>query len=238
MRSLPGAGKIPCDKRGMGEYSVASRQLTQTHGRILPVTREGIAEGLARPAPPTEPDDLHVIALQEGVRITEAAVLVPLIDRSGQVRVLFTQRTAHLDDHAGQISFPGGRVEAGDASREQTALRETEEEIGLASGLVAVLGRLPDYEIPSGFRITPVVGWIEPPFTLKPDPFEVAAVFEAPLDYFLETAHYQRREFRFRGRHRHYMAIPFEGRYIWGATAGMLYHLCRMLRAPRRGENE
>jgi 8-oxo-dGTP pyrophosphatase MutT (NUDIX family) len=202
------------------------------------MTRVGIAEGLAQPAPPPEPDDLHLIALQEGLRVTEAAVLVPLIDRSGQVQVLFTQRTAHLDDHAGQISFPGGRVEAGDASREQTALRETEEEIGLASGLVAVLGRLPDYEIPSGFRITPVVGWIVPPFALRPDPFEVAAVFEAPLDYFLETAHYQRREFRFRGRHRHYMAIPFEGRYIWGATAGMLYNLCRMLRASGRGENE
>jgi 8-oxo-dGTP pyrophosphatase MutT (NUDIX family) len=222
----------------MGEYSVASRQLTQMQGRVFPVTREGIAEGLARPAPSPEPDDLHLIALQEGVRVTEAAVLVPLIDRSGQVQVLFTQRTAHLDDHAGQISFPGGRVEAGDASREQTALRETEEEIGLASGLVAVLGRLPDYEIPSGFRITPVVGWIEPPFALRPDPFEVAAVFEAPLHYFLETAHYQRREFRFRGRHRHYMAIPFEGRYIWGATAGMLYNLCRILGAPRRGKNE
>ena len=202
------------------------------------MTREGITEGLARPAPPPEPDDLHLIALQAGVRVTEAAVLVPLIDRSGQVQVLFTQRTAHLDDHAGQISFPGGRVEAGDASREQTALRETEEEIGLASGSVAVIGRLPDYEIPSGFRITPVVGWIEPPFALKPDPFEVAAVFEAPLDYFLEAAHYQRREFRFRGRHRHYIAIPFEGRYIWGATAGMLYNLCRMLRTPRRGKNE
>ena len=202
------------------------------------MTREEISEGIARPAPSPEPDDLHLIALQEGTRVTEAAVLVPLVDRSGRVQVLFTQRTAHLDDHAGQISFPGGRVEAGDASREETALRETEEEIGLASGSVAVLGRLPDYEIPSGFRITPVVGWIEPPFALKPDPFEVAAVFEAPLDYFLETAHYQRRQFRFRGRHRHYMAIPFEGRYIWGATAGMLYNLCRMLRAPRRGENE
>jgi len=194
------------------------------------MTREAIAERLARPAPAPGPDDLHLTALREGTRVTEAAVLVPLIDRSGQLQVLFTQRTAHLDDHAGQISFPGGRVEASDASREQTALRETEEEIGLASASVAVLGRLPDYEIPSGFRITPVVGWVEPPFTLKPDPFEVAAVFEAPLDYFLEAAHYQRREFRFRGRHRHYMAILFEGRYIWGATAGMLHNLCRILR--------
>jgi len=184
---------------------------------------------LARPAPPHEPNDLHVIALREGVRVTEAAVLVPLVHHADAISVLLTQRTAHLADHAGQISFPGGRVESSDASREDTALRETEEELGLGRARVELLGRLPAYEIPSGFRITPVVGWIEPPFDLKPDPFEVEAVFEAPLAYFLNPANYQRREYRFRGRHRHYMAIPFEGRYIWGATAGMLYSLCRML---------
>lgn len=194
------------------------------------MTREAIAERLAQPAPSPEPDDLHMIALQEGTRVTEAAVLVPLVDRAGELQLLFTQRTAHLDDHAGQISFPGGRVEAGDASREVTALRETAEEIGIAPQSVAVLGRLPDYEIPSGFRITPIVGWVEPPFALNPDPFEVAAVFEAPLEHFLEAARYQRRQFRFRGRHRHYLAIPFEGRYIWGATAGMLHTLLRALR--------
>ena len=194
------------------------------------MTREAIAERLAQPAPSPEPDDLHRIALQEGTRVTEAAVLVPLVDRAGELQLLFTQRTAHLDDHAGQISFPGGRVEAGDASREETALRETAEEIGLAPQSVAILGRLPEYEIPSGFRITPIVGWVEPPFALHPDPFEVAAVFEAPLEHFLDATRYQRRQYRFRGRHRHYLAIPFEGRYIWGATAGMLYNLCRMLR--------
>ncbi|HEY7657314.1 MAG TPA: CoA pyrophosphatase [Burkholderiales bacterium] len=194
------------------------------------MTREAIAERLAQPAPSPEPDDLHMIALQEGTRVTEAAVLVPLVDRAGELQLLLTQRTAHLDDHAGQISFPGGRVEPGDASREETALRETAEEIGLAPQSVAVLGRLPDYEIPSGFRITPIVGWVEPPFALNPDPFEVAAVFEAPLEHFLDAARYQRRQYRFRGRHRHYLAIPFEGRYIWGATAGMLYNLCRLLR--------
>jgi 8-oxo-dGTP pyrophosphatase MutT (NUDIX family) len=209
---------------------VASRQLTQTPERLFPLTRENIAEGLARPAPVPEPDDLHTITLKEGARVTEAAVLVPLVNRPGRVHLLLTQRTAHLDDHAGQISFPGGRVEAGDAGREETALRETEEEIGLPRAAVAVLGRLPTYEIPSGFRITPVVGWIEAPLTLKPDPFEVAEIFEAPLEHFLDPGRYQRREFRFRGRHRHYLAIPFEGRYIWGATAGMLYNLCRMLR--------
>ena len=203
----------------------------QARGRIFPLTRDGIARALTRPAPPPEERDLHVIALKEGTRVTAAAVLMPLVHRAGRLHLLLTQRTPHLDDHAGQISFPGGRVEASDASREDTALRETEEEIGLARGTIAVLGRLPDYDIPSGFRITPVVGWVEAPFDLKPDPFEVAGVFEAPLDHFLDAARYQRRDFRFRGRHRHYLAIPFEGRYIWGATAAMLYTLSRMLAA-------
>lgn len=205
------------------------RTLTQTRGGPLPPTRSRIAEVLARPAPPPAPDDLHLIAPQDGARVTEAAVLVPLVDRHGRLQLLLTQRTPHLDNHAGQISFPGGRVEEADASREETALRETEEEIGLPRSAVHLLGRLPVYENLSGFRITPVVGWIEPPFVLVPDPFEVAAAFEAPLERFLDIANYQRREFHFRGRHRHYMAIPYEGRYIWGATAAMLYSLARML---------
>jgi len=203
--------------------------LTQARGGLLSPTRSFIAEGLARPAPLPAPDDLHLISRPDGARVTEAAVLVPLVDRNGRVQLLLTQRTPHLDNHAGQISFPGGRVEEADASREETALRETEEEIGLPRSAVALLGRLPVYDNLSGFRITPVVGWIEPPFVLKPDPFEVAAAFEAPLEHFLETANYQRREFHFRGRHRHYMAIPYEGRYIWGATAAMLYSFARML---------
>jgi 8-oxo-dGTP pyrophosphatase MutT (NUDIX family) len=159
--------------------------------------------------------------------------MVPLVHRSVGIQVLLTQRTAHLADHAGQISFPGGRVEVQDATREDTALRETEEEIGLCRDRVRILGRLPIYEIPSGFRITPVVGWVEPPFDLRLDPFEVASVFEAPLHVFLDSARYQRREYRFRGRHRHYMAVPYEGRYIWGATAGMLHSFARLL-ADRR----
>jgi 8-oxo-dGTP pyrophosphatase MutT (NUDIX family) len=205
--------------------------LPVTHNVALALTRESIAGALARPAPAPAPEqvDLHVIALREGTRVTDAAVLVPIVNRAGGLQLLLTQRTAHLDDHAGQISFPGGRVEADDSSREETALRETEEETGLARGAVTLLGRLPVYEIPSGFRITPVVGWVEPPFALKPDPFEVASVFEAPLDHFLDTANYQRRQFHFRGRHRHYMAVPYEGRYIWGATAGMLYTFARQL---------
>ena len=192
-----------------------------------------LSERLARPAPAPDARDLHMSFIPEGARATDAAVLVPIVRRPDALQVLLTQRTSHLADHSGQISFPGGRVEAHDASREETALRETEEEIGLSRERITVLGRLPVYEIPSGFRITPVVGWVEPPFDLQLDAFEVASAFEVPLTHFVDPARYQRREYRFRGRHRHYMAIPFEGRYIWGATAGMLYSLARTLSAGR-----
>jgi 8-oxo-dGTP pyrophosphatase MutT (NUDIX family) len=199
----------------------------------LQLTPAVLSERLARVAPPPEPEDLHMSFIPAGAKATEAAVLVPIVNRDGALQVLLTQRTSHLSAHAGQISFPGGRVEIEDASREDTALRETEEEIGLARTLIALVGRLPVYEIPSGFRITPIVGWVEPPFDLTLDPFEVASVFEAPLAHFIDVASYQRREYRFKGRHRHYMAIPYQGRYIWGATAGMLYSLARMLNADR-----
>jgi 8-oxo-dGTP pyrophosphatase MutT (NUDIX family) len=195
------------------------------------VTPEWIAERLSREAPPPDAHDMHLASVPPGARVTDAAVMVPLVRREHGLQVLLTQRTAHLLDHAGQISFPGGRVEVTDATREETALRETEEEIGLARSHVRLLGRLPEYEIPTGFRITPVVGWVEPPFELTLDAFEVAAAFEAPLTHFLDPLRYQRREYRFRGRHRHYMAVPYEGRYVWGATAGMLYSFARMLNA-------
>ena len=192
-------------------------------------TRERLSQRLAGPAPLPDPRDLHVIPVPEGMKVTEAAVMIPIVCRGPELHVLLTQRTPHLLDHAGQISFPGGRVEPEDTDREETALRETEEEIGLPRAQVTVLGRLPTYEIPTGFRITPVVGWIEPPFEVKPDPFEVASVFEVPFDHFLDPERYLRREYRFRGRHRHYLAIPYEGRYIWGATAAMLHSFARML---------
>lgn len=205
--------------------------MTSPRGGQPALMRERIVRGLAQPAPSPRPEDLHLAARPDNSRVTEAAVLVPIVGRGGEPQLLLTQRTAHLDNHAGQISFPGGRVEEADASREETALRETEEEIGLPRGSVALLGRLPVYDNLSGFRITPVVGWIDPPFALKPDPFEVESAFEAPLVYFLDLANYQRRQFHFRGRDRHYLAIPYDGHYIWGATAAMLYSFARMLAA-------
>jgi 8-oxo-dGTP pyrophosphatase MutT (NUDIX family) len=164
---------------------------------------------------------------------TVAAVLVPIIARPSGLTVLFTQRTAHLKSHSGQVSFPGGRAEPGDASPEETALRESEEEIGLPRGRVEVLARLPEYFTRTGFRVTPVVGLIQPPLELVPDPREVESVFEVPLAFLLDTRNHQRRTREFQGQSVGFYAMPYpssEGeRYIWGATAGMLVNLCRVL---------
>jgi len=155
-------------------------------------------------------------------KLLAAAVLVPVIERPEGLTVLFTQRTAHLNDHAGQVSFPGGRCEVTDASPVFTALRETEEEIGLAPELIEILGILSEYRTGTGFSVTPVVGLVRPPFDLHPDSFEVAEVFETPLAFLLDPANHQRHSMEIGGIVRHYYAMPYEGYFIWGATAGML----------------
>ncbi|MDR2239099.1 MAG: CoA pyrophosphatase [Zoogloeaceae bacterium] len=162
--------------------------------------------------------------------LTPAAVLVPVIERPQGLTVLFTERTAHLTDHAGQVSFPGGRREASDASPVFTALRETQEEIGLDPGLVEVLGLLPEYRTGTGFSVTPVVGLVRPPFALHPDQFEVAEIFETPLTFLLDPANHQRHSVEIGGVLRQFYAMPYESHFIWGATAGMLVSLCRLLR--------
>jgi 8-oxo-dGTP pyrophosphatase MutT (NUDIX family) len=156
-------------------------------------------------------------------------VLVPIVARAAAPTVLFTQRTAHLKNHSGQISFPGGRAEIDDAAPEQTALRETWEEIGLAAERIELLGRLPDYHTRTGYRVTPVVGIVATPFDLNPDDNEVAEVFEVPLAFLLDPANLQRHSREFEGEQRYFFAIPFGHRYIWGATAGMLVNLQRYL---------
>jgi len=162
--------------------------------------------------------------------LVPAAVLVPLVQHDDGFTVLFTQRTAHLAHHAGQISFPGGRMEAGDLDPVAAALRETEEEIGLRRDAVDVLGRLDDYVTVTRFRVVPVVGLIHPPFALVPDPFEVEDVFEVPLAFILDAKNHQRHSrVTPDGETRHFYAMPFQDRYIWGATAAMLINLYETL---------
>jgi 8-oxo-dGTP pyrophosphatase MutT (NUDIX family) len=163
--------------------------------------------------------------------IRTAAVLVPVVQRDDGLTVLLTRRTAHLNDHAGQISFPGGRAEPGDASAAATALRETEEEIGLAVARVEVLGHLHEYLTVTGYRVTPVVGLVTPPLDLRPDDFEVAEIFEVPLEFLLNPANHQRNSVIHEGRQRRYYAVPYRQYYIWGATAGMLMNFCSFLTA-------
>ncbi len=165
-------------------------------------------------------------------KLHAASVLVPIVARAKAPTVLFTQRTAHLKNHSGQISFPGGRWEAADTSPEHTALRETWEEIGLAAERIEVLGRLPRYHTRSGYRVTPVVAIVLPPFDLVPDDNEVAEVFEVPLAFLLDQGNLQRHSREFEGEQRYFFAIPYEERYIWGATAGMLVNLQRHLSGP------
>jgi len=154
-----------------------------------------------------------------------AAVLLLVVNHPASRSVVFTQRTAHLADHAGQISFPGGRCDAEDCTPERTALREAEEEIGLRPEQVEVLGRMPDYHTGTGYRVTPIVGWAEGPLAYRPDPHEVEEVFEVPLAFLLDPRNHHHETAIQRGRLRRYWAVPYGERYIWGATAGMLKNL-------------
>ena len=169
------------------------------------------------------------MAREEGV-LTPAAVLVPLVERSEGYTVLLTQRTAHLEHHAGQISFPGGRAEEEDNSPVDTALREAEEEIGLQrKHVVEIAGFLDLYQTVTGFLVTPVVGFVTPPFELMLDAFEVAEAFEVPLEFILDPRNHEYRSLFYKGQQRRYYVIPYADRFIWGATAAMLVNFARRL---------
>ncbi len=163
-----------------------------------------------------------------------AAVLIPLVVRSGGLHVLLTQRTGHLSDHAGQISFPGGRIESDDADAVAAALRESTEEVGLNAADVDVVGVLPHYLTATHYRVTPVVGLIECLPELKLDRFEVAEAFEVPLEFLMNPAHHELRAMQWQGQRRAFYAMPYLSTrryFIWGATAAMLRNLYRFLSA-------
>jgi 8-oxo-dGTP pyrophosphatase MutT (NUDIX family) len=192
--------------------------------------RELVVRRLAE-SPPAA-NDLRIGPFSAGVsarirhffpqRLRPAAVLIPLIERDDGLNVLLTYRSADLEHHAGQISFPGGGLEKRDVDAESGALRETEEEIGLGREYVRVLGRLPDHVIISGYQVTPVVGLVRPGFTLQLDPTEVAGTFEAPLQRLFDPATHLSRRYRAGEEELEAFDLPWEGHNIWGATAGML----------------
>ena len=167
---------------------------------------------------------------QAAGRVTQAAVLIPLVLQEEGLSVLLTQRTNHLRDHAGQISFPGGRMDPDDIDPNHTALRESEEEIGLDRSRVEIIGHLPQYLTVSGYSVTPVVGLVQAQAEYPLDEFEVADVFEVPLRFLMDPANHQVRVWQSEQGGRRFYAMPYENRFIWGATAGMLRNLYHLLK--------
>ncbi|MFM7025456.1 MAG: CoA pyrophosphatase [Limnohabitans sp.] len=174
----------------------------------------------------------------------DAAVLIPLVQHDDGLTVLLTQRTVHLPTHAGQIAFPGGKVDPQDLSIPAAALREAEEEVGLHRQHVEVIGQLPVYATGTGFHVTPVVALVQPAFSLTPNPGEVDAVFEVPLAFLMNPSNHRRHAFEWQGQQRHWFSMPWVQpdtsggveRFIWGATAGMLRNFYRFLLADEAGE--
>ena len=190
-----------------------------------------LASGLPVAQPPIGSDFSlsGVVPMPETWRA--ASVLVPLVRREAGITVLLTQRTEDMPSHAGQIAFPGGRRQVEDIDATATALRETEEEVGLTRDFIDVIGPVDQYRTGTGYEITPIVGIIRPGFTPHADPREVADVFEVPLDHFLDERNHRIDSRVWQGRERRYYAMPYGERYIWGATAGMLKNLHFILTA-------
>jgi len=193
-----------------------------------------ITERFANPPSVWFPENFGELPIRPDLKTWRpAAVLIPIVPRPEGLSLLMTQRTEHLQHHPGQISFPGGRVEEKDYSHVEAALRETEEEIGLSRNQVQVIGTLPEYRTGTGYTITPIVSILHLPFELRFDPFEVAEVFEVPLSFLMNGSHHQVRIMKLptMSEKRKFYTMPYEDRFIWGATAGILRNLYHFLRA-------
>ena len=223
------AQAVPIESLCIGQQKVSDRLLDphQLKERLL-----------SPPAWQTEITDenRHVMAAdiiakrQAAGKVTRAAVLIPLLLQPNGLSVLLTQRTTHLRDHGGQISFPGGRMDPEDAGPNETALRESEEEIGLERERVEIIGQLPEYLTVSGYSVTPIIGLVKPQAEYVLDEFEVADIFEVPLSFLMDPANHQVRVWQSEQGSRRFYSMPYEGRFIWGATAGMLRNLYHLLK--------
>jgi 8-oxo-dGTP pyrophosphatase MutT (NUDIX family) len=214
-----------------GEISPQQLARQIARGGLTALRARLLAEPPQLPLRPTRGDfDLNPDARPPPRDLAPAAVLIPIVVRD-EPTILFTQRTAHLARHAGQVSFPGGRVAPNDVSLVETALRETHEETGIAAGFVSVAGFLEAYETGTGFAILPVVGLLHEGFALRPQPEEVAEIFEVPLAFLLDPANRERGSREWQGRSREFHVFNHGGHYIWGATAAILVNFAERMRA-------
>ena len=172
-----------------------------------------------------------IVAKVETFKLRDAAVLVPVVDYGDDARVIFTQRTSTLREHSGQIAFPGGKIDGAEETPEDAAIREAEEEIGLASSFIETVGRLPNYLASTGFRITPILAVVNRGFELKLNPDEVDDVFEVPLSFLMNPSNHNRNRRAVDGLDRHFYSMPYETRTIWGITAGIVRTLYERLYA-------
>ena len=214
-------------------HTILSTQVRLGLRRIQPIKmnqkKNDILRAIALPAKATSDFDLNLDGNRCAGELKSAGVLVPLIVRPDGINLILTKRAAHLSNHPGQISFPGGKRENGDANIVFTALREAQEEIGLYPESVDVLGSLPTHDTITGFKVTPTIGWIEGDWEAVADPSEVSEVFEVPLVQLmnLENFHLQIRAWK--GINRSYYSVPYGPYYIWGATAGILRGFCKQM---------
>ena len=193
------------------------------------ISKSNIRRAIAKLTKPTSDFDLNSSNYKSSGQTKEAGVLLPIVRQFDGIYLVLTKRAAHLSNHPGQISFPGGKRENKDTNIEATALREAQEEIGLKTEVVEVLGRLPVHETVTGFQITPIIGWIETNWTAVADPNEVTEVFQVPLSYITNIKNFQIQGRVWNGRKRYYYTVPYGPYYIWGATACILYNFAMEL---------